>query len=78
MITLDTVGHFLWNFSDKFLIETTEGNYEWSDPEYNGDNTIVPALSYGEWLDKLGILYARDKGHHKIRDYCGEEVKIII
>lgn len=34
MLTLDTIGSFTWNYNKMFFIETKEGNFEWSDPEY--------------------------------------------
>lgn len=77
MLTLDTVGHFTWDFGQRFHIETVDGNYEWSDPDYNGDNTIRPAPPYPQWLDKQNIEFGRDKGRHTIRDYCGPDVKIM-
>lgn len=74
MLTLDTYGLFSWDFGNKFHIETAVGNFEWSDPEYpGGDNTIKPCGPYEEWRKKQ---YARDKGRHKIRDYCGDKVVI--
>ena len=78
MITLDTVAEFTWDYGNKFLLETDEGNFEWSDPDYNGDNTIVKFNgTYRDWLASAGIPYGRMKGSHTIRDYCGDQVKIV-
>jgi hypothetical protein len=71
-------GHFFWSFGHEFFIETTCGNFIWSDPDYpNGDNTIrAYSGSYNDWLDTVGIDYARDKGHHSILYYVGETFEI--
>ena len=37
---LNLIGDFTWLWNDIFFIETEQGNFVWSDPEYNGDNTI--------------------------------------
>lgn len=77
MITLDTVGKFTWSFGQTFHIETKHGCYEWSDPDYGGNNTIKPTGTYAEWLDVNNIPYGRAKGTHSIRGYCGPDVKIL-
>lgn len=76
-LTLDTVASFTWMWGPEFFLETDVGNYIWSDPEYNGDNTIRPyAGSYQSYLREIGMGCGRDKGKHFIRDYCGDQVKI--
>ena len=71
MINLDTIGTFTWNFGQEFFIETAEGNYIWNDPDYSGDNTIRKFNgTYDEWCKKTNIPYGRDKGVHRIGDYC--------
>lgn len=74
MLTLDTVGSFTWDFGCNFHIETSVGCFVWSDPSYNGDNTIKPAPAYNEWIGKS---FGRYKGQHLIRDFCGKDVKIM-
>lgn len=77
MITLDTVCSFTWGFNHEFFLETEGGDcYIWSDPGYpEGDNTIRKTyLSYREWSKPF---WGRDKGRHRVRDYCGEDVRII-
>lgn len=65
------IGEFTWNFSNKFHIETSEGCFEWSDPDYSdGTNIITPAPEYSIWLGN--IPFGRSKGRHRIGDYCGE------
>jgi hypothetical protein len=77
MLTLDQIAEFTWGFNSHFLLKTAEGSFIWSDPDYCGDNTIVPFEGgYKEWLIFEGIPFGRDKGTHIIREYCGEEVKI--
>jgi len=77
MLTLNTIGEFTWSFSDKFFIETDVGNFVWSDPDYQGDNTIVLFRgSYKDWCREIGIPFGRDKGKHTIEGYCGKDVII--
>jgi hypothetical protein len=75
MLELDDEGDFTWDFGMHFFIETLKGNYIWSDPDYNGDNTIK--RFNGEIYQYFGRSYGRDKGKHTIRDYCGDKIKII-
>ena len=76
MITLNTIASFTWGFGNKFFLETREGNFVWSDPDYpGGDNTIVKFNgTYKGWCKSQGIPFGRDKGQHRIQDYCGELV----
>lgn len=68
------VAEFTWDFGNQFLLETSKGNYVWSDPDYGGDNTIRPLKgTVKDFLQPFG----RCKGKHFIDDYCGSEVKII-
>ncbi len=77
-ITLDTYGQFTWSFGFLWHIETEFGNFEWSDPDYEGgDNTIKPCAPLKQWYKDIGIRIGRDKGTHMIRNYCGENVKFI-
>lgn len=79
MITLNSIGDFTWSFGQTFHIELMGSRecYEWSDPDYGGDNTIRPCGKYHEWLDKNNLEFGRDKGTHKIKDYCGKDVIIL-
>ena len=78
MINLDTVADFTWGFGCHFFLETEDGNFIWSDPEYQGDNTIKQFNGdYKEWCSKSNIPFGRDKGSHTIRGYCGENVKFL-
>lgn len=69
------VGRFTWNFSNEFHIETSEGNFIWKDPGYaGGDGSIQPTdLTYKKWISKHGVSFGRDKGTHRIGDYCGSD-----
>lgn len=74
---LDLVGSFSWSFGETFFVETSEGNWVWSDPEYQGDNTLTRWKgTHKQWCKSIGIPFSRDKGKHLIRDYCGENVII--
>jgi hypothetical protein len=72
---LDREGDFTWDFGQNFFIETSIGNFIWSDPDYNGDNTIKPFK--GTIQEYFEPSYGRDKGKHIIRNYCGDDVKIV-
>lgn len=75
---LNTVADFSWAWNDKFFLETPYGNYVWSDPDYNGDNTIRRFNGTRKmFLDEQKIPYVRDKGMHVIKDYCGPNVVIV-
>ena len=77
MINLDTIADFTWGFANEFFLETKEGNFVWSDPDYQGDNTIKPFNgNYLQWCKRCCIPYGREKGTHTIRGYCGEDVKL--
>lgn len=70
----DLVGTFTWSFGSKFYIETSEGNFVWSDPDYRGDHTIREVkYSYKEWCRVEKIPYGRDKGKHILRNFCKDE-----
>lgn len=77
LLTLDDVADFTWGFGSTFHLDTTKGSFEWSDPEYGGDNTIRPCPHYNQWCERQGIEFGRDKGTHIIRDYCGADVTIV-
>lgn len=74
---LDQTGEFTWMFGQTFFIETSERNYLWNDPAYNGDNTISPFK--GDLNDAVkfcNIPFGRDKGIKTIRGYCGDQIKL--
>jgi hypothetical protein len=78
MLDLNSEANFMWNFSKEFFLETPDGNYVWSDPNYGGDNTIRKFDgTLNHWLNQFHVPYVRCKGRHKIGDYCGQEVNII-
>jgi hypothetical protein len=70
-ILKNLIGEFTWDFGQKFFIETAEGNFIYSDPDYNGDNTIRPYK--GTLKEFFKGSYGRDKGKHFIEAYCGSE-----
>lgn len=77
-LTLDDVAEFTWGYCDEFFLETGKGNFVWSDPDYDGDNSIHPYNgSYKDWCKEAHLPFGRDKGKHTIRDYCGEDVKLV-
>lgn len=75
---LNILGDFTWLWNSEFFIETAEGNYVWSDPDYAGDNTLRPVKqTLTEYLRERRIDYGRDKGKHFIGAYCGQDVKVL-
>jgi len=79
MKIFDTVGQFTWLWDDRFFIETKDhGNFIWSDPGYDGDNTIRKcSISYKQYLKENDIDFGRDKGPHIIAEYCGVNVVVM-
>jgi hypothetical protein len=76
MLGLDTIAQFTWDFGQCFLLEVSDKYYVWSDPDYNGDNTIKQYV--GNPMDFTSPGFSgRDKGSHTIGGYCGEQVKFI-
>ena len=77
MITLDTVADFTWSYGEEFFLETPDGCYVWSDPDYGGDNTIRKFEgTYADWCKKRHLDFGRGKGCHKIGEYYGKDVII--
>lgn len=75
---LNQIADFSWMWGKNFHLQVGDRAYLWSSPEYGGDNTIRP---YPHTQDELGKMHAdspvpwsRDKGAHRIKDYCGENV----
>lgn len=88
MITLDTYCSFCWDFGQRFLLEVVDMEnanldecgtgeyYVWSDPDYNGDNTIRKFTGdVANFTDKG--FRGRDKGIHQVGRYCGSDVKFV-
>jgi hypothetical protein len=78
-----TYGAFTWMWNDVFFISThnennEEENFIWSDPEYNGDNTIrAYSGSLQDYCAEHNISYGRGKGEHLISAYCGGNVVLL-
>lgn len=69
-------GRFTWTWGKEFFIETSEGNFIYSDPDYGGDNTLRSVdASYKEWSEPYS--FGRDKGRHYITDFCGESFQLL-
>lgn len=79
-ILLQVRGRFAWAHGPDWLIETPIGNFHWSDPDYNGDNTIRPYQgdSLGFSKEFLHGNPIRDKGFHDIERYCGTEFTVVL
>lgn len=73
----ELVGEFSWSFNKLYHIKTEVGDFEWSDPEYGGDNSIKSTVSHDKWLLKHKLRYSRKMGIHRIRCYCGTGFKYI-
>lgn len=76
MIDLETRGSFTWNFGNEFFIETPDGNYTWSSPEYHGGTNEIKKFNgdYKKWCEDSNFPFGRDKGSHIIKEYCGDKV----
>ncbi len=69
------LGNFIWMWDHRFFVETPEGNFIWSCPDYNGDNSLTPyEKEYADFCEEVGIDFGRDKGTHLIESYCGPDV----
>jgi hypothetical protein len=72
---LNTVAEFTWNFNMYFYVDTGTRWFIYSDPDYNGDGSLVETKqSYSEWIKPI---YGRDKGKHVIKNYC-EVSKVVL
>lgn len=76
-LDLDSVADFSWDFGHIFYLETRSGLYEWSDPDYGGDNIIRRSRysSLEERYAKEGTP-TRSKGRHVISRYCGPGARL--
>lgn len=75
---LDEVGDFTWNFGSEFFVETSKGNFIWSDPDYGGDNTLTRFVdTYRAYDSENNFRGGRSKGKHVIRSYCSDKVKVM-
>jgi hypothetical protein len=72
---LNEMAEFTWDFGQKFFVETKHGNFVWSDPDYNGDNTMMEYS--GTAQDFFSPMYGRSKGKHLISRYCGDQFTVI-
>lgn len=72
---LNSIGQFTWDFGQRFFVATEHGNFVWSDPDYNGDNSFTKFDgSFKDWIDQTGVPFGRAKGRHLIRSYCGDQI----
>lgn len=76
---LNTMGKFTWMFGTDWFVQTEFGNFHWKDPDYdNGDNTFTFFNgTYDQFRNHINVEMGRDKGHHNIERYCGNDIKII-
>ena len=71
-LLLKELAEFTWDFGSKFFVETKYGNFVWSDPDYNGDNTMTEFP--GEVWEFFGPDgFGRAKGTHLVSRYCGDQ-----
>ena len=71
---------FVWMFDKFWFVEVIggNGNYVWSDPEYDGDNTFIHTNhDYQQFVKAKGYRVGRGLGRHFIKDYCGDEIIVI-
>ena len=74
---LNSVGNFCWDFGCTWFVETSIGNFIWSDPDYNGDNSFKQIEETFQQFNHPAQLW-RDKGYHHIERYCGDAIDIIL
>lgn len=71
-VLLSETANFIWMFDHRFFVETKFGNFVWSDPDYNGNDTVTPFKgSYNGFCNISGTLFGRCKGQRLIRDFIG-------
>lgn len=76
-LVLNTIGEFTWFWNDKFFVETEFGNFIWSDPDYNGNNTFTfTKMNIKRFCKNQKVPFGRSKGKHIIKVYCGENIII--
>lgn len=76
---MKTVGDVTWFWGADFFIETNIGNFHWSDPDYNGDNTIRPFDgTIKDFCKKMNVSHGRDKGKKLISAYCGDKFTLVL
>jgi len=73
-----SVGTFTWFWSHLFFVETEYGNFLWSDPDYNGDDSFtIYDGQYDDYCRRSGnTIFGRDKGKHIVEEYCGPDIWI--
>lgn len=77
-ILLQTPGEFYWLWGKDWLIETTNGNYHWSNGQQGGDNTIRPYKgSLQDLCTEMGVDNACPKGNQLIGIHTGDLVQVI-
>lgn len=75
MLTKEDDASFTYCWGMYFFLETKKGNFVWKDPDYGGDNTISPYKgNLKDFYKEVGTSCGRDKGRHKIKDYCKDAV----
>ena len=74
MDILEEIGDFTRIGFELFFVETDKGNYVYD----RLANTLAQfGGSYFSYLEQNDILKVKFKGKHKIRDYCGNGVKVL-
>ena len=78
-LTVEDIADFTWSFHHTFFLETDKGNDVWSDPDYEGVESIIRPFKgdLQDWYKSEGIPFGRSKGRHTIGGYCGYNVRIL-
>ena len=72
-------GYFTHITGCKWFLTTDIGNFVWSDPQYNGDNTMTLFNgSYEDYCTQNDLNQNRSKGVHLVNRFCGEEFTLVI
>ena len=75
-LSLDTFAEFTRSSGHEFLLKIGDRFFVWSDPDYEGDNTIRPFKGNPQNFTAPGFM-GRDRGTHSIGAYCGTDVKFV-
>jgi hypothetical protein len=72
-----------WDYHKRYFLENEQGNWVWQDPEFGGNNTLVPYQgSYPEFLKDSTRLWegfeCQFLGSQKIGELVPETVLVLL
>ena len=80
---LDLTCRVYWDYHKRYFLENEEGNWVWQNPEFGGNNTLVPYPgSYVEFLQESRQLWpgfeCQFLGNQKIGDLASDTVLVLL